>query len=107
MALAANEELGAVLESIGNMGLNLRDSFVVNQWADIDPGIEAVADFQLLTRFNEAPREIIVNIGLDQKAVGADASLSGMPVFAQHCALHRGLQIGIIKHNKRRIAAKL
>ena len=44
---------------------------------------------------------------LHQKPVGTNAGLAGIAEFSNDRAFHSAVNIGIVKHNKGRIAAKL
>ena len=71
---------------------------------------KAVADAELGDRrgelFGEALGERVVNARLHVEAVGAHAGLPGIALLRGERAGHRGLDVGIVEHDERRVAAQ-
>jgi hypothetical protein len=70
-------------------------------------GFDAIAHFHGGNLRAQLLRKLVVNAFLHEKPVGADAGLSGIAELGRHRALDRGIDIGIVEHDKRRIAAEL
>ena len=51
--------------------------------------------------------ELVVDRRLHQEPVGADAGLSGVAILRDDRALDRRIEIGIVEHDERRVAAEL
>ena len=49
----------------------------------------------------------VVDAFLHEQAVGADAGLPGVAVLARDRALHGGVEIRVVEHDERRVAAEL
>ena len=104
---AADEDLGALLDGVADERLDLLDRVAVDQRADIGAGLHAGSDRKLLHRLDESRGEAVVDAGLHQDAIGADASLAGIAVFGGHGAGDRLVEIGVVEHDERRVAAEL
>ncbi|MNI44296.1 hypothetical protein D3C73_986670 [compost metagenome] len=76
----------------------------IDQWADGDTALQAVADLELSNRRAQAFGETLVDAVLHQDAVGADAGLPGVAKFALHDPGDGQVQIGVVEHNERRVA---
>lgn len=97
----------AFAQRIGDMLLYFGDRFLVNQRPDGDVGLQAIADLQLTHRLLKLFGETIVDAILDIQAVGADAGLPGVAKFGGQRAFDGFIQIGVIKNDKRCVAAEL
>ena len=82
-------------------------AFVIDQRALVGDALQAIADAQLRNRLDELAREGFVHAVLHEQAVGAHAGLAGVAVFAGERALHGGIEIRIVEHDERRVAAEL
>ena len=107
MAIAADDDARAFLEGVGNVLLDLRDRPVVDQRALGGARLEAGRRLQLADRLRELLREGVVDAVLHQEAVGADAGLSGIAVLRGDRAFDRRIQVRIVEHDERRVAAQL
>ncbi len=107
MRLAAGDHPGAVGHGVLDMLLDLGRGAIVDQRADIDAIVQAVADLQLLNRRLEFLREGIVHAVLHVDTVDAHTGLPGVAVLGLHGALHRLVQVGIVEHQEGRVAAQL
>ncbi len=95
------------LDGVAHERLDLGDRRAVDQRADIGAGRHARSDSELLDRVDESGSKAVVDAGLHQDAVGADAGLAGIAVFGGHGAGDRLVEIGVVEDKQRRIAAKL
>jgi hypothetical protein len=71
-----------------------------------DAILGAGADLQVRTRAANAFGKGVVDAGLHQEAVGADAGLAGVAVFGDQSAVDRGIEIGIVENDEGRVAAQ-
>ncbi|MNS91257.1 hypothetical protein D3C72_1253380 [compost metagenome] len=106
MGLAAQQYRGAVLHRVGDMLADFFHGGRINQRADGDTIIHAITDFQLGHCHLQLFGKGVVNAVLYQEAVGANAGLAGVAIFGRDGTGDGGVQIGIVKHDKRRIAAQ-
>jgi hypothetical protein len=107
MSFAPCGHLGAFGEGIRDMLLHFGDGLLIDQRALVGRALQAVADTELCHRGRQLLGEFIVNPFLDQQPVRAYASLPRVAVFAGDCALHRGIEVGIVEYDEGRIAAEL
>ena len=104
---AAAEDFCARLDGVADEGLDLLDRRLVDQRADRGAGFHAWANGELVDCLDEGRREAVVNVGLHQDAIGADASLAGIAVFGGHGTGHRLAEICVVENDERRVAAEL
>ena len=71
----------------------------------VAPG-QAVAHAQLLHGVDQLGDEGVVHAVLHQQAIGADAGLAGVAVLARDRALHGRVEVGVVEHDERRVAAE-
>ena len=95
-----------VLDRIRNVPLGLLDRRLVDQRALGDALLGAVADLHRLDLGGELVDEGVVNAVLHVDAVGADAGLAHVAIFRHHGAVDRGVDVGIVEHDERRVAAQ-
>ena len=88
------------------MALDFIDSRILNQRALHHAVLEAVADLEQLDFGGEFLHELLVDAFLHINAVGADAGLAGIAVFARHRAFDGRVDVGIVEHDKGCIAAE-
>jgi len=88
------------------VALDLRDGGIVDQRALVDTGFEAVADLDAAGLGGQLLHEAVVDAGLHVEAVGADAGLAGIAVFADHRAFDRGVDVGIVEDDEGGVAAE-
>ena len=89
------------------MANNLVDSCVLDQRALGYAILKAVPDLERLDLVRELLEKCIVDAILDIDAIGADAGLSGVAVFAGDGPFDSAVKIGVVEHEERRIAAEL
>src|SRR5690606_31455012 len=84
--LAAGDDLGALLDGIGDVFLHLVHGVAVDQRTLGHAFVEAVADLHGLDLGGQALDDFFVDARLDVDAVGADASLAGVAVLGRQDA---------------------
>mmetsp|Transcript_59426 Transcript_59426/g.140466 ORF Transcript_59426/g.140466 Transcript_59426/m.140466 type:complete len:548 (-) Transcript_59426:2329-3972(-) len=105
-ALAAGQQLGAERNGVGDMGLHLLQRLLVDQRADVDARLEAVARPQRRNPGRKLLQEGVVDACLHIDAVGADAGLAGIAVLAGDGAFDGRIEVCIVKHDEGRVAAQ-
>ena len=105
--LAAVQQCSAVLQGILHVALDSRDGVGVDQRALFCARFQTVAYLEVGNGGAEAFHKGIVNAALHQKTVGANAGLARVAEFRHHGRCNGDVDIGIIKDNKRRVAAQL
>ena len=107
VALAAGDDFRAALHGIGNVLLDLVDRLHVDQRALHDAGFRAVADLHRCDLLRKFFDELVVDLVLGVEAVGADAGLPHVAILGDNGALDRRIDIGVVEHHERRVAAEL
>ena len=97
----------AVLDGVADQRLDLLDRLRLISGPIVGAGFHAWTDGELVDRLDQGRREAVVDAGLHQDAVGADAGLAGVAVFRGHCAGDSLSEIGVVENDKRRVAAEL
>jgi hypothetical protein len=104
---AAHHHLGALAHRVGHVRLDLGQRLLVDQRALGDAGLEAVAHLDRTGLGGQLLDELLVHRVLHVQAVGADAGLAGVAVLADHCALDRAVDVGVVEDDEGRVAAQL
>ncbi|MNO75559.1 hypothetical protein D3C76_666130 [compost metagenome] len=107
MAFAAAQQLCSVGQSVLHVFFDLGHGALVDQWPLGDAIIETAADLELRNPLGQACDKGVVDAGLHQEAIDADAGLPGVAEFGDQRAVNRAFQIGIVEDNERRVAAQL
>ena len=107
MALAAGDDLGAALDRVCDVLLDLVDRLHVDQRPLGDALLGAVADLHRRDLLRKLLDELVVDLVLGIDAVGADAGLAHVAILRDHGAFDRGIDIGVVEHHERRVAAEL
>ena len=107
MALAAGQHLGALAAGILDVALDLVDRGGLDQRPLLDARVEALADLEALHRLGEPRRELVVDLLLHVDAVGAHAGLAAVAELARDRALDRGVEVGVVEDDQRRVPAEL
>ena len=95
LPLAAREDLGALFHGLLDPGIDPFQRVVVDQRADVDRGVERIADLQGLDLLDEPGHEVLVHLGLDEDTLHRDAGLPRLVVPA-HGDPRRGMvQVGV------------
>ncbi len=88
------------------MLFDLLDRVGVDQRALGNSVFGAVADLHRLGLGRELLDKGVVDLVLGIDAIGADAGLAHVAEFRDHGAFDRGIEIGVIEHDERRVAAE-
>jgi acyl-CoA reductase-like NAD-dependent aldehyde dehydrogenase len=104
---AAGHELGAAVQRVCDMPLDLGEGLVVDQRADADIGLRACADLERVHPFGQAAKKLVVHRVLHEDAIRGDARLSRVAVLAEHGARHGLVEIGVLEDDERSVAAEL
>ncbi|MNF01075.1 hypothetical protein D3C80_2000090 [compost metagenome] len=75
------QNASAAADGVRYQLLDFRDRLVVDQRTDLDAIIKTVPDLENGDDFGQPLHESVVDPGLDKETVGANAGLSGIPVF--------------------------
>ncbi len=107
MSFAARDHVGAVLGRVGHVLLNLFERVGIDQRTLLHTGLEARADLQLRRFRGKFLHELVVDFFVRVKTIGADARLTRIPILRSDRPLNRGIDLGIVEHDKRRVASEL
>lgn len=80
---------------------------LVDQWPEVAGGVGACAEGQCVHARGELVGEFVDDVGMDVEAVGGDAGLTNVAQLGGHRAVDRGVQVGVLAHDERRVAAQL
>ncbi len=89
------------------MFFNFGHGFLVDQRVGGDAVLQAVANAQFFHRLLQLLGETVIHPVLDVQAVGADAGLPGVAELRRQRPLDGFIEVGIVKDDKRRVAAQL
>ena len=89
------------------MALYFLQGGVFNQGTNLNARFKAVTYLQAAYFGSKFFNKVVVNTILHVNAVGAHACLARVAVFAGHGTVNGRVDVGIVKHNKRCIAAQL
>lgn len=106
MRRGAGQHLSAFVQRVIEQLQHLVARLAVDQRADLHAGFEAVADLQRRHAGDKLLGELRVNAALHVEPIDADAGLPGVAVFGDQRAFHRGIDVRIVKHDERRVAAQ-
>ena len=87
--------------------LDLFDRVHVDERAELDRILQAVANLRLGHSRAQLFGEGIIDAGLHIDAVRADAGLAVVAELGDHCAFDGLIEVGVVKDDEGRIAAKL
>ena len=105
--LAAEGQLAAFLPADLEIAQVLVELLLVDHRADLGAGLERVVDLELLHAFDHPRDEAVVDgLGHDQ-ARGRGAALPGLEEGAIDRAADRDVEIGVVQHHERVLAAHL
>jgi len=88
------------------MFFDLSYRFIIDQRAGGDPVLQAVADAQLFHRLLQFLGETVIDAVLYIQTVGADAGLSGVAELRRQRPFDGFIKVGVVKDDKRRVAAE-
>ena len=107
MALSARDHGCALRPGIGDVLLDLGQRLGVDQRALIRFAFQSVAHAQAANRLGQFLGKCVVDLRLHDEAVGAHTGLAGVAVLALDGARHGGVEVGVVEHQERRVAAEL
>ena len=79
----------------------------MDQRPDLGGRIERMADLELATRSASRVRELLVDRGLHEQPARRRAALAVQAVDHEHHGVERAIEIGIVEHDDRVLAAEL
>ena len=79
----------------------------IDQRSRRDAGLGAGADLERLHALDELRGESVVDLVVHKETVRANAGLSCVAILGDDRAVGRGVEIGVVEHDERRIAAEL
>ena len=107
VACATGNYFAAVGERVGQVFFHFGQRGLINQRAAFRAAFQAVAHFQVACRLSEFADKFVIHAALHIDAVGAHAGLPSVAEFAGNRAGDGGIEIGIVEHDKRCVAAQL
>ncbi|MNC07615.1 hypothetical protein D3C75_551680 [compost metagenome] len=79
----------------------------IDEGAYLGAFTHAIPHLEAAHRSGQLLGEGVMDAGLHQDAVGADAGLAGVAVFGGECPGHGGVEVGIVKHDEGGVATQL
>src|SRR6266705_2481992 len=107
VALAAGQEFRAFGERVADVLFDFLHRGLVDERALHDAGLHAVADFHRLHLLGGLGIDKDKDLVLHEQAVRAHAGLAGVPVLGGERAFDRGIEVGVVEDDERRVAAEL
>jgi hypothetical protein len=105
-ALPLGDHPCALVERIGEVGRDLLDRGLVDQRADCRSRREARRHVERGNLCAEPGEELFLDGSVDEDTVGTDAGLPGIAELAGHGRFHRHVEICVLEHDQRRVAAQ-
>jgi hypothetical protein len=106
MAFAAGQHLGAAADRVvDQLGTLLR--CFVDQRPDLVSVLGAAPDLHRAHPLGQLLGELVGHRLVHVEAVGGRAGLTDVAHLRQHRALHRGVEVGVLEHQERGVAAEL
>ena len=105
--MAADEHAGAAADRVLDELGDLVALGVVDQRPDLDAVLGAAADLHRAHPLGELLGELLGDGAGDMEAVGGGARLADVAHLRDQRALHRGVDVGVLEHEERRVAAEL
>ena len=107
VARAADDDLGALLERVLEMGVHLPRGRLVVHRPDERRVVEGVAEEPRLRLLHDRCEEVVVHALVDEHAFGRAADLPGAEEASEDSALGGELQVGVGADDDRPVAARL
>jgi ParB family chromosome partitioning protein len=108
VTIATERHSRAFVDGIPDVHLHFLDRPHVDEWTLRHSLLESVAHLELTARhLGKTCRELLVDSLLDQQAVGTNAGLAAVAILGGHGPLDGRIQVGVIEHDERRVAAQL
>jgi hypothetical protein len=105
--LAAEDEAGALADRVADVLVHLGQGALVDQRADGDAFVQAVAGLEAADPVGEHGQELRRDGAVHEDPVRADAGLAGVQELDQRRAAGRVGWVGVREHDERRVPAKL
>ena len=106
MRFTARDNARAFIQRIGDVFLHFGNRFIVDQRSGSDVRLQTIAEMQFAHCMLKFFGKTLIHTVLHVQAVGADAGLPGVTEFRGQRTFHGFIKIGIVKDDKRRIAAQ-
>ena len=106
-ALAAEQHAARRAAGVVDQLGDLVALVVVDQRADVGVGLGAAADLQRAHALGHPPCELVGERLVHVEAVGRRARLADVAHLREHRALDRSVEVGVLEHEERRVAAEL
>ena len=104
--LAAGDDAGALRRGAIDHGGHLGAVGERDQRAQIGVGVLRVADDDLAHQFGHPGDEVVVEVRGHDGAGGGGAVLAGVDQCTGHRSVHGGVEVGVVEHHERRLAAE-
>ena len=105
--LAAAQDHRALLHGVLDVRLHLAHRVGVDQGALVGLTLTPVANRELLRLRREFRRKLLHHPLVHDEPLGAHARLTRVSKLAHDGAVHRGVDVGVGKHDERRVTAEL
>ena len=106
MRFTARDNARAFIQRIGDVFLHFGDGFFIDQRPGGDVRLQTIAEVQFVHRLLELVGKLLIHAVLNVQTVGADAGLPGITKLRGQRTFHGFIKVGIVKDDKRRIAAQ-
>ena len=107
MGFPAHGHLCATCNGVGDMCTHLIQGGRLDQRSNLDPHLGARPNPKLGDFFGKFFGESIIDAILNINTICTDTGLPGIAILGSNRSLNRSIDIGIVKHNKRRVTAEL
>ncbi len=88
------------------MRFDLLHGGVVDQRPEQNAALQPIADLELRNGRTQFPGKLVIHVVMNIEPVCTDASLPAVPILRRNSAFNRGIDIGIVENDERRIAAQ-
>ena len=105
--VAADDRLRAASDRVLDELGDLAALAVVDQRPDLDAVLGAAPDLHRAHLLGELLGELVGDLLGDVEAVGGRARLADVAHLRDHRALDRGVDVGVVEHDERRVSAEL
>src|SRR6185437_11948211 len=106
VAFSADEHLRALRSRVTNMVFDFMQCVVVNQRTLSCICFQASSWLELSYCHGKLFGKLVIDGVLHQEPIGANAGLTGVAVLGGDCSFDGGIEIRVIKHNKRSVTPK-
>ena len=105
--LAADQRGRAGLDRVGDQLAHRLHRLLVDERADVHALVLAAAEGERAHPLGELVGELLRHRGLHEEPVRGRAGLAHVPHLGDHRAVHRGVHVGVLEDQERRVAAEL